>query len=553
MSPRAATTRLLSASRRVHLALLGALTLLMALPGLHSIPVIDRDEARYAQASVQMVESGDWVEIRLGNEARNKKPAGSYWAQSAAILATGGLGERPGQTLWAQRLPSVVAAVVAVWLAYAAALPMVGRAGALLAGGMLATSLIFVFEAHIAKTDALLLASTTAVFLALARMRVGRARGMGYLFWGALGLSVLIKGPVGPTIAALCLLVLFAWERTARWARPLLNPLAIALFFAAFVPWLVAIHIATDGQFLADSLGRDFGGKLAGAAENHGGPPGYYLLTVWLSLWPACLLLLPGLVFAWRAARRGGKGAPARGMRLVLAWVVPFWAVLELTPTKLIHYPLPLFPALCAAMAGAALAIAGAGGFRRSRGIGAVLFLVASAAVIGVVLAGQVSLGDRGWTVPAVVVAAVSGAFALAAAVLLFTARARRAVAAAIAAAVPLSVLAYGVLIPGMDDLRVSQGLAAAAPPPIASPDFREASLRFYAGTRGVVDRADPLDFAQWADGSLVVEDPAPVLAEAAARGVCLEERGRVEGLNIAKGDPVNLVVLVQRTCPAAP
>ena len=541
--------------RRWHVLMLGLVALLMALPGLSSIPVIDRDEARYAQASVQMVESGDYVEIRLGEEARNQKPVGAYWAQAASVIATGGLRDRPGQTLWAQRLPSVLALVVAAWLTYLAAIPMVGRNGAFIAGLLLCTSLIAVFEAHIAKTDALLLASTSAVFAALARLRAGRARGMAFLFWGGLGLSVLIKGPIGPAIAALALLGLFAWERRAGWARPLLHPLAVALGVLIVAPWLVAIGVATDGQFFADSLGRDFGGKLAGAAENHAGPPGYYALTLAVSLWPATLFLVPGLVFAWQAARRGGDALPARGMRLVLAWTVPFYLVLELAPTKLIHYPLPLFPALCTAMAGAVLAVAGGQVLRTARWVAVVQFLLGSAAVIGVVLYVQASLGDPRWSMAAYLVAALSGVAALAGCGLLIAGRARAAVGAALLAAVPLSVLVYGALVPRVEAARVSERLAAIAVPPIVSPDYQEASLRYYAGTRAVAFDTDWDDWDAWSAGTLVASD-APgrdtlpdVLARARADGVCLSEAGAVDGVNYSRGEAVSFVLLRQVAC----
>ena len=57
----------------------------MVLPGLSSLPVIDRDEARFAQASVQMADTNDLLNIRFQDEARNKKPAAAYWAQTAMI------------------------------------------------------------------------------------------------------------------------------------------------------------------------------------------------------------------------------------------------------------------------------------------------------------------------------------------------------------------------------------------------------------------------------------------------------------------------------------
>jgi len=99
-------TPLLRPKKRSHLFHIVMLTLVflaVALPGLSALPVIDRDEARYAVASVQMAESGDLVSIRFQDDARNKKPAGSYWAQTAMIKLFSSTGER---NIWAQRLPS---------------------------------------------------------------------------------------------------------------------------------------------------------------------------------------------------------------------------------------------------------------------------------------------------------------------------------------------------------------------------------------------------------------------------------------------------------------
>ncbi|HWX82550.1 MAG TPA: glycosyl transferase, partial [Xanthobacteraceae bacterium] len=57
--------------------------LLLFLPGFFNIPPIDRDEARFAQATKQMVETGDFVDIRFQDDVRYKKPVGIYWLQSA--------------------------------------------------------------------------------------------------------------------------------------------------------------------------------------------------------------------------------------------------------------------------------------------------------------------------------------------------------------------------------------------------------------------------------------------------------------------------------------
>ena len=68
--------------------------LLAFLPGFFQIPPIDRDEARFAQATKQMVESGDYVDIRFQDEVRYKKPVGIYWLQAGVVKAASALGFR---------------------------------------------------------------------------------------------------------------------------------------------------------------------------------------------------------------------------------------------------------------------------------------------------------------------------------------------------------------------------------------------------------------------------------------------------------------------------
>ncbi|MEA2624087.1 MAG: hypothetical protein QOD06_132, partial [Candidatus Binatota bacterium] len=87
------------------------LCLVLYLPGLAALPPTDRDESRFAQASRQMIASGDWVAPRFQDEPRAKKPIGIYWLQALAVLATG-QSDRP--VIWPYRLPSVLGAVAAV-------------------------------------------------------------------------------------------------------------------------------------------------------------------------------------------------------------------------------------------------------------------------------------------------------------------------------------------------------------------------------------------------------------------------------------------------------
>lgn len=152
--------------------------LLFFLPGFFNIPPVDRDEARFAQATKQMVESGDFVDIRFQDEVRYKKPVGIYWAQAAVVETASKLGLQRAQVrIWLYRIPSLIGAIGAVLLTYWTALAFVTRRGALLAALIMCSSILLGVEARLAKTDAMLLLATTAVMGAMARAYLSWQRG----------------------------------------------------------------------------------------------------------------------------------------------------------------------------------------------------------------------------------------------------------------------------------------------------------------------------------------------------------------------------------------
>ena len=74
-----------TASNLRAVAFLIAVSLISFLPGFINIPPIDRDEARFAQATKQMIEGGDYIDIRYQDEVRYKKPVGIYWLQAGVV------------------------------------------------------------------------------------------------------------------------------------------------------------------------------------------------------------------------------------------------------------------------------------------------------------------------------------------------------------------------------------------------------------------------------------------------------------------------------------
>lgn len=565
----AAATKNLAPKRRSHLLnalLLTLLMLAMALPGISALPVIDRDEARYAVASVQMAETGDLVSIRFQDEARNKKPAGSYWAQTAMIKLFAKQGERK---IWAQRLPSVLGALIAVLATYWAGIPMIGRRGAFIGAAFLAVSGLVVFEAHMAKTDAMLLGTSALMLVSFAHLRQGGGRFFALLFWLAMGLSVMIKGPVIPALAVLTLLPLWIWERggeTPPWIRKLLFWPGPILFLFIILPWTVLIWQVTDGQFFKDALGGDFGSKLVGAQEKHGGLPGYYLASLPITFWPGTLLLIPAFAFAIRAVKgaKSSQNPVVQAMRLSLCFVLPYWLVLEFVPTKLPNYLLPVFPSLALMVGGAAVTLLSLKEFKWSRPISALLFIVAGLVIVSAALFAESYYGPAamwpyvmgGAAVIAIVIAGSAAAFA----------KTRLAIGAAFISALIISPALYQVLLPSLNEVRLADRIVSEmraktiklpreGGPLVLAHNFTEPSLVYHLGSEVRLGDKIKLDGSISPDTVLISDvarqDAASFDKRLLETGLCHKEFAKFDGFNYSRGDPVTLRLSQIVICPA--
>lgn len=564
-------------------ALLIILTLLVALPGLARMTVIDRDEARYAQATVQMLETTEFVDIRFQDQPRWKKPAGAYWAQAATIKTAQVLGVSPetARKIWVHRIPSVLGALLAVLATYWGGARIVGRDAAMIGAALLAVSFSLVFEAHVAKTDALLAGFSGLCLASLCHLRGGGGRKSALLFWLALGLAVMMKGPITPVIVIACLLALLIWERDAKWMRPLAFWLGPLLFLAIVAPWTYLIWDKTDGQFFSVAIGEDLAPKLSGGAEKHGGPIGYYSATVWAMFWPGVIFLISGLSLAVRSIWTQHKNpdapeAMARASKLLLCWALPWWIIVELAPTKLPHYTLPVYPAL-ALLAGASAAILlREREFTITRRLGAVIY-----ALIGMVLALGLTAALMFYGPHPSWQFILSGALVLIiliSAALMWQApknlKLRKwGLAGVILSAIGVHGLAFGAVLPAANKLTVSKNVAAmltdsdyalplAKTQSVFSPHYAEPSLVYYLGTHiALGSDADIADLAALPDGALLILDSlhtkGPALKDRITQSAemgqaCFTTIGGIEGVNYSKGDEVVLVVLKKLpTCPA--
>ena len=344
-----------TASNALRIALL-ALALAFGFLGLRG--VIDPDEGRYTNVALHMLESGDWTHPHRSDEAGHwTKPPLTYWAIAASLRAF-------GLHAWAARLPSALAYLCCVWLAWRIARRLApgGEATAALA---FATMLWPFVASQIITTDFLLAAWQGLAMWAFVEARFGAARRPAAwiaLMWAAFGFAFLTKGPPGLLallpVAALALLA--PGPREARafrvWSLP--------LFLAVAAPWFVAV-IRDEPRLLGYFLGKEVVNRVATDAFNRNGEWYGWLVVYAPTLllgslpWTGALLrplrAVPARLRAWRS--RAARVDDASALLLAL-WILLPLLVFCLARSRLPLYVLPLFLPLAVSVARARLTLA---------------------------------------------------------------------------------------------------------------------------------------------------------------------------------------------------
>ncbi len=526
---------------------------LFYLPGFFTIPPIDRDEARFAQATKQMVETGDFVDIRFQDEVRYKKPVGIYWLQAAAVETATAIGMPRAQLrIWLYRVPSLIGAIGAVLLTYWAALVFVTRRGALLAALMLCGCILLGVEARLAKTDAMLLCASVAVMGAMARIYVPWQRGedrvhppwlLPAIFWTGLAAGILLKGPLVLMFALLTIGTLVIVDRSGGWLWQLRPVWGLMWTLVLVLPWFVLIVLRSGESFFTNSIGGDMLGKLAGGQESHGAPPGLYFVLFWVTFWPGSALAGLAAPAIWRARRQPGA-------QFLLAWLVPSWIVFELVITKLPHYVLPLYPAVAILIVGALerRILSRAPWIVRGAAWWFAVPVLVSVGLIVVAIALTLQPVFSAW--PFAAGAMIFGLFAW---WLYDDNEAERSLLNAVAASWFLGVVAYGIVLPSLTPVLPSVELARAlrnvqcVGPQAAAVGYQEPSLVFMTGTSTVLtDGSGAADFLGQGSCRFALVEARQERAfaqRAEAIGLRYNMATRVEGYNFSQGRQISVAV----------
>lgn len=338
----------LPAGRLAPLLLL-AFVFLLLLPGTGTVPLLDRDEPRFATASREMAERSDWIKPTFNGRDRFDKPALSYWLMRAGYAVF-------GQNEFGARLPTVLCAAALVLTVWFFGARWFGPTTGFLSGLGLASCLQLFIHGRLALADMPMILAITVIQFALAALlfpanrpwtpaddapdpaaAARAARRWWWALWLAVGLGFLAKGPITFAVPVVSLLFLrFAfWRQPLPWGRLGAGRGAL-LALALIAAWGVPALIVTEGRFFAVGIGEHVVARGYEKFNGRGYNPLFYLTTAPLSLFPwICFAPLAFLALRTKDIRH----------RWLASWLAAPYLIFTLYATQLPHYVLPAFPA----------------------------------------------------------------------------------------------------------------------------------------------------------------------------------------------------------------
>jgi 4-amino-4-deoxy-L-arabinose transferase-like glycosyltransferase len=332
-------------SRIVKYAILFFACLLFHIIGTWSIPFIDRDEPRFAEASREMIERGDYIVPHFNNQLRLDKPPLAYWAQVASFKVF-------GENDFAARFPSAIAAALVAIAILAWGYRTGGERIGWWAAIIFTLSLQTFLHAKAAVADMWLVLVVTVAHWAgwqLIEYQESSIRRRPtkwwWVFYISLALGFLAKGPIAWT-PLLTLTAFKYFSRDVGLARRFKFVRGISLMIAIVAVWAVPALIQTHGEFFRIGIGRHVIGRSFSAMESHGSNSfGVYLLllpfyfvTIFASFFPWSIKL-PFLVKKLWRQRDQADLYPLCGAAVI-------FVIFTLIKTKLPHYTLPALPLL---------------------------------------------------------------------------------------------------------------------------------------------------------------------------------------------------------------
>ncbi len=357
-------------------ALLFAGCVLFHIAGTWSLPLIDRDEPRFAEASREMIDRGDYIVPYFNNQLRLDKPPLTYWAQAVSYRIF-------GENDFAARLPSAIAAALTALVIFAWGMRLGGEKLGWWAAIIFTLSLQTFVHAKAAVADMWLVLFVTLAHwsgyellqrrtpdaqrptpnqeAAASRLPWQICKSPFLIFYLSLALGFLAKGPIAWTPLLTVGAIIF-YLRDWQLGRRFKFVYGILLTLTVIALWGIPALIQTRGEFFTVGIGRHVIGRSFATMEGHGANSlsiyllflPFYFVTLFVSFFPWSIKL-PWLVRKLWRERKTGIADPGYNVNNIDAYLLAgigiIFVIFTLVKTKLPHYTLPAFPLLALLLA----------------------------------------------------------------------------------------------------------------------------------------------------------------------------------------------------------
>lgn len=312
---------------------------------------LDHGYGRYSTMAEAMARTGEWIVPRLSGEVYVDKPPLFIWLIALPLKFL----ERVPE--WVSHLPNLVASALSLLMCYgilrfqqtgryrdnaAKPVPVTGMAtGASCGVLVLATMWEFAEQARGERLDPVFAVLLTGAYVSFffAERRVAAGWGATTMIGAcgaALGLAIMVKGPVALVLFITVALPYSIWSKRER-RRSILPAVFCGLSALTVValPWPV---------LFVERLGYDRAVSLIANADiaTRDEPWTYYFGALPVALAPWCLLV-PALI-GWLLAQRPWRVDPL--IRFAVCWITGPMLALQASPIRNSRYLLPVLPAI---------------------------------------------------------------------------------------------------------------------------------------------------------------------------------------------------------------
>ncbi len=296
--------------------------------------LFDFDETVFAEASREMLLTGDLITPYYNFEPRYDKPILIYYLMGLSFLVG-------GVTEFAARAPSAVFGVGLVMMLFFFMKQVSGLRQAVFTSCVLLASIEFFIYSHSAVTDMTLTFFMTASLISLFLAVESGVRWGSTGFWVMSALAVLTKGAIGIVFPFTIATMYLVSTQNTGFLKELFRPLNILLFLLLTLPWFSAILHVRGWEFVDAFIIKHHIERYTGVVSGHSGPFYYYLLVLLVGFFPWVAFLPAACRRAWREFRAEGRGL----MVFSGVWFLFVVVFFSFSGTKLPNYIFPSFPA----------------------------------------------------------------------------------------------------------------------------------------------------------------------------------------------------------------